>query len=262
MDLCLRGGRVIDPARDLDAEADVILKDGVVARVGAGHRRRRLRATCASSTCAASGSCPGFIDLHTHLREPGQEYKEDIATGTRAAAAGGFTAVCACPTPNPLNDNRAVTELIVRRAREAARCASTRSARSPRGSKGEALAEMGELQGRRLRRGLRRRPAGDERRADAPRARVRAHVRPAGRPARRGPDAVATGGVDERGRRSRRAPGIRGQPASAESAMVARDIELVRADRRALPRRARQQRRVGARWCARPSGAACRSPAR
>ena len=61
---------------------------------------------------------PGLIDLHAHLREPGQEYKEDIETGTRAAAAGGFTTVCACRTPTPVNDTRAVTELIVRRARE------------------------------------------------------------------------------------------------------------------------------------------------
>ncbi len=61
---------------------------------------------------------PGLIDLHTHLREPGQEYKEDIATGTAAAAAGGFTAVCAMPNTVPPNDNRSVTELIVRRARE------------------------------------------------------------------------------------------------------------------------------------------------
>jgi dihydroorotase len=62
---------------------------------------------------------PGLIDIHAHLREPGQEYKEDIATGTAAAAAGGFTAVCAMPNTTPPNDNRAVTELIVRRGREA-----------------------------------------------------------------------------------------------------------------------------------------------
>src|SRR5689334_21971217 len=112
MDLCLRGGRVIDPGRGVDAEADVILKDGVVARSGKGI------AGGVSGDVRGKWVVPGLIDLHIHLREPGHEYKEDIATGTRAAAAGGFTAVCAMPNTNPPNDTRAVTELMVRRARD------------------------------------------------------------------------------------------------------------------------------------------------
>ena len=98
MDLCLRGGRVIDPGRGFDAEADVILKDGVVARVGHGASPAGLGADVRVIDVRGKWVVPGLIDLHTHLREPGQEYKEDIATGTRAAAAGGFTAVCACRT--------------------------------------------------------------------------------------------------------------------------------------------------------------------
>ena len=128
-----------------------------------------------------------------HLREPGQEYKEDIETGTRAAAAGGFTAVCAMPNTHPPNDTRAVTELIVRRAREAGAVRVYPVGAISKGLAGEALAEMGELQGGGLRGGLRRRAAGDERRADAPGDGVRAHVRADHRAALRGSDAVARG---------------------------------------------------------------------
>ena len=96
--LVLVGGRVIDPARGLDATADVLLKGGVIAKVGQG-----LAADAGVRVIDVAGRwvVPGLIDLHTHLREPGQEYKEDIATGTRAAAAGGFTAVCAMPNTTP-----------------------------------------------------------------------------------------------------------------------------------------------------------------
>ena len=88
---------------------------------------------------------PGLIDLHAHLREPGQEYKEDIATGTRAAAAGGFTAVCAMPNTTPPNDTRAVTELIVRRAREVGAVRVYPIGAITKGLAGETLAEMAEL---------------------------------------------------------------------------------------------------------------------
>src|SRR5574341_564411 len=115
--ICLRGGRVIDPARSFDAQADVLLSDGKVARVEPGIASglpREVRIIDVRDRWVV----PGLIDLHTHLREPGQEYKEDIATGTAAAAAGGFTAVCPMPNTTPPNDTRAVTELIVRRARD------------------------------------------------------------------------------------------------------------------------------------------------
>src|SRR5207244_13279628 len=90
--------------------------------------------------------CPGLSDIHTHLREAGQEYKEDIVTGTTAAAAGGFTAVCAMPNTVPPNDNRAVTDLIVRRAREVGVVRVYPIGAITQGLKGEVLAEMGELQ--------------------------------------------------------------------------------------------------------------------
>jgi dihydroorotase len=103
----LRGGRVIDPAQKLDAEADVLLSDGRVAEVGkvsAGAER----------IIDARGLvvAPGFIDLHVHLREPGQWQKETIASGTMAAAAGGFTCVCAMPNTSPINDLPAITRWV------------------------------------------------------------------------------------------------------------------------------------------------------
>src|SRR6185295_2232749 len=88
---------------------------------------------------------PGFVDLHAHLREPGHEYKEDIASGTRAAAAGGFTSVCCMANTNPVNDCRAVTDLIVRRASEAGSARVFPVGAVTRGLKGETLAEMGEM---------------------------------------------------------------------------------------------------------------------
>src|SRR4051812_16053606 len=144
MDLCLRGGRLIDPARNFDAEADVLLQDGVVARIGAGLAGgvgREVRVVDVRGCWVT----PGLIDLHTHLREPGQEYKEDIATGTRAAAAGGYTAVCAMPNTVPPNDNRAVSELMVRRAAEVGVVRLYPVGAISKGLKGESLAEMGEL---------------------------------------------------------------------------------------------------------------------
>src|SRR5262249_11496885 len=115
-DLVLRGGRVFDPAaaRPLDHAGDVRIAHGPVVEIGRGLVGGRI----------LDGKdlwvVPGLIDLHVHLREPGQEYKEDIETGARAAAAGGFTTVCCMPNTRPVNDQRTVTELIVRRAREVA----------------------------------------------------------------------------------------------------------------------------------------------
>src|SRR6188474_2498313 len=144
MDLCLRGSRVIDPARGIDAEANVILKDGVVARSGKGIAAG-LTGDVRVIDVRGKWVVPGLIDLHTHLREPGHEYKEDIQTGTRAAAAGGFTAVCPMPNTNPPNDTRAVTELMVRRAREVGVVRVYPVGAISKGLAGESLAEMGEL---------------------------------------------------------------------------------------------------------------------
>jgi len=223
MDLCLRGGRVIDPGRGVDAEADVILKDGVVARQGKGIAGG-LSGDVRVIDVRGKWVVPGFIDLHTHLREPGHEYKEDIVTGTRAAAAGGFTAVCAMPNTNPPNDNRAVTELIVRRSLEVGAVRVYPVGAISKGLAGETLAEMGELK-----------DAGCVAVSDDGRPVMNAELM------RRAMEYARTfgltivqhcedlslshGGSMNEGIVSTRA-GIRAQPASAESAMVARDIEL------------------------------------
>lgn len=117
--IVLRGGRVIDPSQGLDETADVVIEAGRIRDLG-----RNASAACAAAEDVrivdASGLwvCPGFVDLHVHLREPGQEYKEDIASGLDAAAAGGFTAVCPMPNTRPTNDTRAITEMMIARAEE------------------------------------------------------------------------------------------------------------------------------------------------
>ena len=114
MSLLIRNGRVVDPAGGTDAVADVLIVDGRIQKVG-----RALKAPAGAEAIDATGKvvCPGFIDMHVHLREPGFEYKETIASGTRAAAAGGFTAVACMANTFPVNDNRAVTDYILARAK-------------------------------------------------------------------------------------------------------------------------------------------------
>jgi dihydroorotase len=105
--LLIRGGRVVDPASGIDDEVDLLLSDGKIAAVDPDKKQ----AGSADETFNAKGLivAPGFIDLHVHLREPGQSYKETIASGTAAAAAGGFTSVCAMPNTNPVNDSAEIT---------------------------------------------------------------------------------------------------------------------------------------------------------
>jgi dihydroorotase len=105
--LLLYGGHLLDPAAGVDAPADLVLKDGLVVEVAAPGKTK----TAADEKLNLKGLivAPGFIDLHVHLREPGQTHKESIATGTAAAAAGGFTSVCAMPNTRPVNDSPAVT---------------------------------------------------------------------------------------------------------------------------------------------------------
>ena len=112
--LVIRGGRVIDPANGVDALQDVLIEEATIKRVGP-----KLRAAEGTEIVEAAGKivCPGFIDIHVHLREPGQEYKETVASGTRAAAAGGFTAVCCMANTSPVNDTGAVTDYILAKAK-------------------------------------------------------------------------------------------------------------------------------------------------
>ena len=142
MSLLIRHGRVVDPASSVDAVQDVLITDGVIERVGP-----RLPVPPGADVLDATGRvvCPGFIDIHVHLREPGYEYKETIASGTRAAAAGGFTAVCCMANTNPVNDNGAVTDYIRAKARVEGVVRVHPIGAVTRGLRGEALAELAEL---------------------------------------------------------------------------------------------------------------------
>lgn len=141
-DCLIRGGRVIDPRNKLDGIHDVLLQDGRVAAVS----KEPLRVS-AARTIEAQGHwvVPGFIDLHVHFREPGQEGKETILTGSRAAVAGGFSTVVAMPNTKPVNDNSLVTRLFLEKAREANLCRVLPAGAITKGLAGEELAEMGDL---------------------------------------------------------------------------------------------------------------------
>jgi len=142
LSLLLRGGRVIDPANGVDAVQDVSLVDGKVAQVGPN-----LPAADGAEIVDVAGTivCPGFIDIHVHLREPGQEYKETVATGTRAAVAGGFTAVACMANTHPVNDNGAVTDYILAKAKVEGVARVYPIGAVTRGLRGEELAELAEL---------------------------------------------------------------------------------------------------------------------
>jgi dihydroorotase len=220
--LLVRGGRLIDPKNHIDKPADVLVVDGKVAEVGPG-----LRAPDASTKIVdATGKIvsPGFVDLHVHLREPGQEYKEDIASGSRAAVAGGFTTMCCMPNTTPTNDCRAVTDLIVRRAREVGLCRVRPIGAVSKDLKGETMAEMGEMKDAGIvavsddgkpvmNAGLMRRAMEYARTFGLP---VVQHAEDL---------SLSAGGVMNEGEWATRL-GLRGQPGASESVMVARDIDL------------------------------------
>ncbi|HVR39508.1 MAG TPA: dihydroorotase [Thermoanaerobaculia bacterium] len=136
----MTNGRVIDPSQDLDATMDVLIEDGTIARID-----KKIRSNVAKLDAKDLVVTPGFIDLHTHLREPGQEHKETIATGTRAAVAGGYTAVCAMANTVPPNDERAVTEMVVAEAARNGLCRVYPVGAVSKGLKGEELAELADL---------------------------------------------------------------------------------------------------------------------
>ncbi|HXG64408.1 MAG TPA: dihydroorotase [Blastocatellia bacterium] len=141
MRLLIKGGRILDPSRGVDELADLLIEDGRIASAGKELAAEGAEIFDASGLVVA----PGFIDLHVHLREPGEEYKETIASGARAAVAGGFTAVCAMPNTKPVNDNASVTRYIVDKAREAGLARVYPIGAITRGSAGEELAEMAEM---------------------------------------------------------------------------------------------------------------------
>ncbi len=225
MDYLLRGGRVIDvskgPERAVDAALDVLIRDGRIAEVGS-----KLAAPAGAREVDVRDRLvlPGLVDLHVHLREPGHEYKEDIESGTAAAAAGGFTTVCCMPNTSPVNDGRAITELITRRAREVGSARVRPIGAVSKRLEGTSLAEFGEMRdagivavsddGRPVMdAGLMRRALEYARTFDLP---VVQHAEDLG---------LSAGFSMHEGPVSTRL-GLPGQPAPAESVMVARDIEL------------------------------------
>ena len=138
----LKGGRVVDPVNGIDGVHDVLIDGDRIARVG-----RDLPADGASVIEIPQGLvvCPGFIDMHVHLREPGQEHKETVASGTAAAVAGGFTAVACMPNTTPVNDDANVTAYILSKAAAANLARVYPIGAVSRGSKGELLADIAEL---------------------------------------------------------------------------------------------------------------------
>ena len=141
--LLLKGGRVVDPAGGRDGVFDVLIADGRIARVG-----RDLPAEEGIEVVSIPPGlivCPGLIDMHVHLREPGQEHKETVATGTAAAVAGGFTAVACMPNTSPVNDNAGITTFILQKAAEANLARVYPIGAVSRGQRGEQLADIAEL---------------------------------------------------------------------------------------------------------------------
>jgi dihydroorotase len=144
--LVIRNARAVDPARGLDDVVDVVIEGGRVTRVGRGaavEPSKSERARILDGT--GRWVLPAFVDLHAHLREPGYEYKEDVRSGLAAAAAGGYAHVCVMPNTKPVNDTRAVTELMLRRASEVVGPRLHPIAAITVGQKGEQLTEMAEL---------------------------------------------------------------------------------------------------------------------
>ena len=140
--ILISGGRVLDPSQRIDRVADLLLEGGTVTGIS-----DKISPPDGAQVIDAAGMivCPGFIDLHCHLREPGFEYKETIASGTRAAAKGGFTTVCAMPNTQPTMDTRATVDYVLHKAQTEGAVRVLPIGCVTKGSAGQELAEMGEL---------------------------------------------------------------------------------------------------------------------
>ncbi len=141
MKLIIKAGRVIDPANGLDAVRDILVEDGVIVQVAESISAEDAESVDATGKLVV----PGLIDIHTHLRDPGFEYKEDIISGTRAAAAGGVTSLACMPNTAPVNDTLAVTRYIIDKAKTEGSANVFPVGCISHGMQGEVLAEMGEL---------------------------------------------------------------------------------------------------------------------
>jgi len=223
MDILIRGGRVIDPGH-CDGVGDLYIRDGKIAGLTLGGNGEAPSEGCRVIDAHGLVVAPGLIDLHVHLREPGHEYKETIASGCRAAAAGGFTAVCSMPNTNPVNDCAQITEFILSQAEAAGAARVYPVAAVSPGLKGEGLTEFAELKqcgavafsddGRPIANSLLMRRALEYARGfDMP---VMSHCE--------APE-LAQGGAMNEGWMATRL-GLPGIPNAAESTMVMRDIAL------------------------------------
>jgi len=150
MNLLIKNGHIIDPSQGIDGVGDLVIENNRIKEISLERKGKNSAEGSASGlqgfrTIDASGLCvlPGLIDMHTHLREPGFEYKETIKTGTMAAVKGGFSSVCAMPNTNPVNDNSSVTDFIIRKAIQEGACTVYPIGAITKGQKGEELAEMG-----------------------------------------------------------------------------------------------------------------------
>jgi dihydroorotase len=221
--LVIKNGRVIDPATHTDAPRDILIDGGKIAEVA---EPGSLVAAPGQEVFDAAGLmvAPGFIDLHAHLREPGQESSETIETGTRAAARGGFTAVCSMPNTSPVNDNASVTRFVLDRAVATGTVRVWPIGAASVGSKGEAISEIAGMQeagivavsddGKPIATAKLARQVMDYCRSlDLP---VIEHAEDV---------SLAAGAVMREGVASTRL-GLRGMPAAAEAVCVARDVQL------------------------------------
>jgi dihydroorotase len=219
--LLLQGGRVIDPSRGLDQAVDVLVQDGKIAGVEAG-----LTAPEGAEVRNVAGKivAPGLVDVHVHFREPGDEDEETVASGARAAVAGGFTAVCAMPNTDPVTDNQAAVGFIIRQSVRASLARVYPIGAVSVGQQGGRLAEFGEMVG-----------AGAVAVSDDGRPVASSHLmrtaleyaRTFGIPVADHCEdpALAAGGVMHEGLVATRL-GLKGIPTAAEEIMVARDCVL------------------------------------
>lgn len=148
MKMLLTGARVIDPARKIDAIADILVENGKITKTGSDlFKSEKSKDTAKIKVIELAGMIvtPGLIDMHTHLREPGLEYKETVASGAKAAVAGGFTSIACMPNTDPVNDNRSITEFIKRKALEAADANIYPIGAISRNSAGQQLTEFWDL---------------------------------------------------------------------------------------------------------------------
>ncbi len=222
--LLIKNGRVLNPATKTDAAMDVLLDGEHIAEVAESGRLSERAKNAEVFDAAGLIVAPGFIDIHAHLREPGQENSETIETGTRSAARGGFTAVCCMPNTKPVNDNASVTRFIVDRAKAAASVRVWPIGAASVASKGEAIAEIAAMKdagivavsddGKPIATAKLARQVMDYCKSlDIP---VIEHAEDV---------SLAAGAVMREGVTSTRL-GLAGMPAAAESVCVARDVQL------------------------------------